>query len=419
MRFRIRHGLDIPIDGQPAQEIAAGPGIPSVALLGSDYVGLKPKLLVGEGDRVKLGQPLFADRRRTDIRYTSPGAGVVTSVNRGARRALQSVVVRLEGDDAESLDAFPREALPALDRAQVTRHLVSSGLWTALRARPLGHVADPGSEPHSIFVTAMESDPLAARADVIIADEPQDFADGLSVLPALTSGPVYLCVRPDADIPRGDPERITVAEFLGPHPAGLPGTHIDRIDPVTAGKTVWHVDYQDVMAIGRLLTTGRLPTERIVAVGGPLVNHPRLVRTRLGASTDALVGPARAGRVISGSVLSGHTAEGPTGYLGRYHRQVCVLPEAHGVHRPRFSTALHGRPGAFAPVPAFERVMPLDVLPVPLLRALLVGDTETARALGCLGLIEEDLSLLTYVCPGKHDYGPLLRSALTSIEREG
>lgn len=425
MLIRIWQGLDITVTGAPAQEISEGPEVMAVALLGQDYVGLKPRLLVDEGDRVRLGQPLFTDRRCPEIKFTSPGAGVVEQINRGERRSLQSVVVRLEddhGDDGALFDGHCRDDLPGLGRDLLVEKLLSSGLWTAFRTRPYGKVADPGTVAHSIFITAIESDPLAAQADVIINASRQDFQDGLAVIPRLTPGPVYLCERPGVNLPHGNPERITVAEFSGRHPAGLPGTHIHVLDPVGRNRTVWYLDYQDVIAVGRLLTTGRLPTERVVALGGPLVSRPRLVRTRAGAATDPLVAgevPHTRRRVISGSVLSGRTAEGPTAYLGRYHRQVSVIVEVGGGRRGRFSTALHGSAAAFVPTPAFERVMPLDMLPVPLLRALIVGDTDRAEALGCLELDEEDLALLSYVCPGKHDYGPLLRSVLARIEKEG
>jgi Na+-transporting NADH:ubiquinone oxidoreductase subunit A len=441
MLIRIKKGLDIPISGAPRQEISEGPPVSSVALLGQDYLGVRPTLLVEEGNRVKLGQPLFADRKRPEIVFTSPGSGVVSQISRGERRALRSVVVELQGDEAERFSCYPADRLAQLRRDQVVDNLLASGLWTAFRTRPYSKIPEPGAEPRSMFVTAIDSSPLAADPGVVIGAGQgagrQDFANGLTIISRLTSGAVFLCKEPGADIPLGDPARITVAEFAGPHPAGLAGTHIHFLDPVGAGKSVWHVNYQDVTAIGRLFTSGRLSVERIVALGGPVVGRPRLLRTRLGANIDELIRDETAKvacRVVSGSALSGHRAAGPTAFLGRYHGQITVLAEGQGDRyvvggalgalgaRSRaygLGTALHGRPSTMLPVEAYERVMPLDVLPVPLLRALMVGDTDSAQLLGCLELDEEDMALCTFVCPGKQEYGPLLRASLTRIEREG
>jgi Na+-transporting NADH:ubiquinone oxidoreductase subunit A len=445
--MQITEGLDIPIEGAPEQSISDCPNVSSVAVLGGDYLGLSPALRVREGDRVKLGQPLFTDRKHSSVIFASPGSGVVAEVNRGAKRALLSVVVRLDGDDEESFPSWSREDLPGLRRDQVKEALLGSGLWTALRARPYGKVADPEITPRSIFVTAVDSNPLAARPEVIIDEEREAFGDGLTVLSHLTEGPVFLCKSPGADLPLGDSEKTIAADFSGPHPSGLVGTHIHFLDPVGAKRGVWHMNYQDVIAVGKLFTTGRLSTERVISLAGPVVRRPRLVRTRLGADLAALTRDELENvehRVISGSVLSGRAARPPEHYLGRYHGQVTVIAEAppgagerwlgdrevfsvHGLWAggARFvrkfapTTAMHGRPAAMVPFGGFEKVMPLKILPTQLLRALLVGDTDMAQALGCLELDEEDLALCTFVCASKIDYGASLRDALRRIEREG
>jgi Na+-transporting NADH:ubiquinone oxidoreductase subunit A len=330
MPIRIVKGLDIPIAGAPEQVITDGARVTSVALLGNDYVGLRPAMRVKEGDRVKLGQPLFADRRHPEVVFTSPAAGVVSEINRGARRALLSVVVGVTGDEAEVFPSWPDERLTALRRDQVTEALLASGLWTALRTRPYGKLPDPRSTPRAIFVTALDTNPLAARPEVVISQCPRDFANGLTVVAHLTDGPVYVCQAPYVDLPTGESERISVAAFSGPHPSGLVGTHIHFLDPVGARRTVWHLAYQDVIAIGKLFAQGRLWTERIVALAGPVVKWPRLIRTRLGADTDELTRGELTDadcRVISGSVLSGRRAQRPEHYLGRFHQQVSVIAE--------------------------------------------------------------------------------------------
>lgn len=440
-QVRLRKGLDIPLAGAPRRVIEPGRAVTSVALVGDDYVGLRPKLLVEQGDRVRLGEPLLADRRDPRIVFTAPGSGTVAAINLGERRSLRSVVLSLDGeDDQVSFPRHPPAALACLSRDAVIENLLRSGSWTALRSRPFGRVPRPDAVPRAIFVTAIDTNPLAAQPGVVIADHREDFAHGLIVVSRIADSPIFLCTAQAVDIGDTDASRITQVAFTGPHPAGLPGTHIHVLSPAGLRHEVWYIGYQDVIAIGRLFTTGRLWTQRVVALAGPPVRQPRLVRTRLGADVSELVaGELAAGpvRVVSGSVLSGRQAIPPVGYLGRYHLQVSVLGEPALGARPArrsfsmvglgrlfsrapmaLTTALNGEPAAMLPLGAFERVMPLDIVSTPLLRALAVGDTERALSLGCLELEEEDLALCTFVCPSKLDYGALLRRTLTQIEKE-
>ncbi len=440
--IRIVKGLDLPLAGAPEQLITDGAAVSSVALIGADHAGLRPRMLVEAGERVKLGQALFTDRTNPRILFTAPGSGRVDAVNRGARRALASVVIKLEGDDETTFPSWPEAALATLRRDQVTDALLQSGLWTALRTRPYSRLADPDAPPAAIFVTAMDSNPLAAQAEVIVGANRGAFANGLTAISHLTDGNVYVCQAPRAGLPKGAGPNVLAVEFAGPHPAGLVGTHIHFLEPVSAKKTVWHLNYQDVIAIGMLFTTGRLSVERTISIAGPPVRRPRLVRTRLGANTaDLLRGELDDGhcRVISGSILSGRRAVGEVAYLGRFHGQVSVLAEdveateaaSHGftiynmlaTNRParsRFAltTAQRGAAAPLVPMGGYERVMPLDVLPTPLLRALMVGDSDMAQALGCLELDEEDLALCSVVCASRIDHGGLLRQMLDRVEKE-
>ncbi|MGB1581365.1 MAG: NADH:ubiquinone reductase (Na(+)-transporting) subunit A, partial [Nevskiales bacterium] len=265
----------------------------------------------------------------------------------------------------------------------------------------------------------------------------------------LTDGRLYVCKAPNSNIPVAGVAKAIVAEFEGPHPAGIVGTHIHMLEPVGANSRVWHVGYQDVIAIGQLFTTGRLPTERVIALSGPVVNKPRLLRTRLGANINQLIDAELKdmdARAISGSVFNGRRAAGWASYLGRYHNQITVLPEEtereflgwvrpgkdkfskinvflSSLNRSRqtfdFSTSQNGSARAMVPIGNYEEVMPLDILPTQLLRALLVRDTDNAQALGALELDEEDLALCSFVCVGKYDFGPVLRANLEQIEVEG
>jgi len=444
--INIKRGLDLPIVGAPTQRIEAGRPVRSVAVIGFDYPTMKPTMAVQVGDRVKLGQILFSDKKSEGVHYTAPGAGVVSAVHRGEKRVLQSVVIDLEGDDEITFASYSSDQLEGLSSEQVRENLQQSGLWTALRTRPFSKVPAVDAVPNSIFVTAIDTHPLAADPAVIIAEQAEAFEAGLKVLGNLAK--VFLCKAPGASLPGESLAKVQVEAFSGPHPAGLAGTHIHFLDPVSASKSVWTIGYQDVIAVGKLFTSGRLWVERVVALGGPVVENPRLVRTRLGANLDELTdGELQPGanRVVSGSLLGGRTAHGAFAYLGRYHQQVSCLREGKeremlhymragvekhsilniyisklmGGKKFAFSTSTNGSPRAMVPVGNYEEVMPLDVLPTQLLRALIVGDTEVAQKLGCLELDEEDLALCTYVCAGKYEYGPILRDNLTRIEKEG
>lgn len=446
--IKLKRGMDIPISGQPQQVISDGPATRAVALVGFDYVGMKPTMAVSTGDRVKLGQLLFTDKKNEGIRYTSPASGTVSAINRGAKRVLQSVVIDLDGDDAQTFPAYSADEARGLAADQVRATLIESGQWSALRTRPFSKVPAVQSSPAAIFVTAIDSHPLAADPAVIIGEQADAFTLGLDLLAKLSSGKLYLCSAPGAEIPAGTAANITQESFSGPHPAGLAGTHVHFLEPVGAGKTVWTVSAQEVIAIGRLFLDGRLYTDRVIALAGPQVSEPRLLRTRLGADLQELCAGQLAegdNRIISGSVLGGRRVTGATSYLGRYHNQVTVLLEGRhrefmgwlspGVNKhsslgiylssvlPRrllpMTTSTNGSDRALVPVGSYENVMPMDILPTQLLRALVVGDTETAQALGCLELEEEDLALCSYVCPGKYEYGPILRDNLTLIEKEG
>jgi len=454
--IRIKRGLDLPIAGAPRQAmgeaIEKGQKLRTVAVLGADYPGMKPTMLVQEGDQVRRGQALFEDKKTEGVLYTAPAAGRVSAINRGHKRVLQSVVIGLSGANGdEPFTSHPSTALASLSRNTVQQQLIASGDWTAIRTRPYGKVPAPGTVPHAIFVPAMDTNPLAANPDIIIADQLQAFRDGLVLLGRLTDGPVWVCRSPDSSLPAfstGPGEQLREEFFAGPHPAGNPGTHIHFLSPVDARRSVWVVGYQDVIAMGRLFVSGRLHSERIIALTGPQMLRPRLVRTRTGASLEDLTDNELApgdNRIISGSVFNGSHCQGPTAYLGRLANQVTVLREGRerqllgylspglakhsvlGIYLSRlfkgrlldFSASTNGSERAMVPLGQYEAVMPLDILPTQLLRSLIVGDMETAQALGALELVEEDLALCTYVCVGKYEYGPILRDNLTRMEVEG
>lgn len=461
---RITKGLDLPIAGEPAQTVSDGPNVQHVALLGDDYIGMKPTMAVAEGERVKLGQVVFTDKKTPGVQFTAPAAGTVTAINRGAKRKFESLVIEIDAKAEENgeqvaFETFPDHNLAKLDRRQVCEQLIASGLWTALRTRPFSKVPALDMVPETVFITAIDTNPLAPDPAVILEKYQGEFIAGLEVLSTLVDGHVHVCRKAGSSIPGEGKTPAIFHAFDGPHPAGLPGTHIHFLRPVSQDKSVWYIGYQDVVAVGHLFLTGKLWTERIVSLAGPAVAEPRLVRTRLGASLSELTAgqfsssDQQAARIISGSVLSGRQCVEPIDYLGRYHNQISIIAEGgqrdflgwampgnnkfsirrvfasawspatsgspNDEQRFAFDTSTEGSPRAIIPIGMFEDVMPLDIVATPLLKALITDDTEYAQQLGVLELDEEDLALCTYVCSGKHDYGPMLRKNLTTIEHEG
>ena len=448
--IEIKRGLDLPITGAPGLHIEDGPAIESCAVIGIDYIGLKPKMLVEEGQTVSLGQPLFADKRFDDVVVTAPAGGRIQAINRGARRSLESVVIDIdENADATTFDQY--DEIAELQTDKVKENLLRSGLWTSFRTRPYSKIPSPSTSPAAIFVTAIDTRPLSGDPALVIAEAADDFSNGVTTIAKLTEGTTYICHRPGADLPMVESGGVRYAAFDGPHPAGLVGTHIHFLDPAHAEKTVWHIGYQDVIAIGRLFRTGQLSPERVLAISGPATRKPRLIKTRLGAAiADVIDGESSPQdganvRIVSGDVLTGRTAAGSLAYLGRFHDQITLIPEGDqreffgwiipsvskfatakvhlssliGLDQVKLNTSLQGSPRAMVPIGLFEDVMPLDILPTQLLRALLVMDTDEAQALGALELDEEDIALCSYVCMSKYEYGTALRACLDKIEAEG
>ncbi len=449
--FTITKGLDLPIAGTPPQTILPAPVIRTVGIVADDYHGMKPTMQVAEGDTVRLGQWLFEDKKTPGVKYTSPGAGRVIAVHRGAKRKFESIVIELEGDERYSFTSYRDQNLTMLGREAVQQNLIDSGLWTALRTRPFSKVPVPGTAPYALFVTAIDTAPLAADPQVVIAEKPAEFTAGLEVLSTLTDGNLWLCKKAGASIPGEDLNCVEVATFEGPHPAGLPGTHMHFIAPVSQERHCWEIGYQDVIAIGHLFLTGELLVDRVVSVAGPAVARPGLYRSRLGASLADLTAESGAPtvdvRTISGSPLNGRTMTDIHAHLGRRDLQVTQIIEGNarqflgwmglGLGKwsvtnvfaqtwlgipdggVRFTTSTEGSHRAIVPIGSYEKVMPLDIEPTALMKALYMQDTELLQSLGALELAEEDVALCSYVCSSKNDYGPMLRKALTTIEREG
>lgn len=443
--FRLKKGLDIPIEGSPVPEIFEGPDIKHVALVGPDYVGLKPKFDIEVGDTVQTGQRLFVNKQNPEIAFTAPGSGKIVAINRGEKRKFLSVVIELDKENPVQFNQYDPAKHSTLNKQDIIKQLLESGLWTSFRSRPFDCIPKPEGVPEAIFVTAMDTNPLAPSVPLMLKGRESDFNNGLQLLKKLTEGQVHVCQDPQNSIAVDSVQNHT---FKGPHPAGNAGTHIHFINPVDLSSEVWYIHAEDVANIGELFRTGHLPLYKVIAIGGPQVKNPRHIKVRIGASIDEVMKDQLtegSSRTISGSILNGHTAEGDMAYLGKYHHQISAIfkdterlffgwvspgTDRYSVKRivlsrwfpffkPVFSTKLHGGDRAIVPVGSYEKVMPLDLEITYLLRALASQEIEEAEALGALELGEEDLALCTFACAGKIDHGVNLRKLLETIQKEG
>lgn len=423
MRVRIKNGLDLHIGGDPGASIVDRKSSLSSALLGRDYPGVKFQQLVDEGSLVEAGQAVLCDRRRPEIRFTSPVNGLVSAIHRGTRRSLVSFQI----DEAKGSGGISFDIPAILDKNTIKDLMLKSGLWPALRTRPYGYIPDPTVSPQALLITAIDTQPLAANPAVILFKYSREFSTGLRLLCDLVDAPVFLCKPVSQNNELENSMRVKEVEFDGPHPAGLVGTHIKTLCPIRFdGNQVWHMGYQDVISLGHLVKNGKPWYERVVSLAGPAVNNPRLTTVPLGARiADIVEGEFvdQPVRVMSGSILSGHAACGYEAFLGRYHNQITAIIDSTDIAPKSWIGGLFETNAEIAdplvPTPELDRVAPPGVLAVPLLRALQVGDVERARDLGALELVEEDLALLGYCCPSRTDYGPLLRDMLNQIDREG
>ena len=339
--IKLKKGLDLPIEGQPQQKIEKGQQVSHVALIGDDVVGMKPTMMVKVGDTVQVGQEVYADKKTGGVKYTAPAAGEVVAINRGARRKFESLVIKVDGDSHASFEAYKGSDVTSYDEKGIKELLIESGMWPSIRRRPFSKVANPEEKPKSIFITAIDTHPLAADVDLVVKENEQAFKAGLKAVSKLAPKS-FLCVKSGSSVPNID--GVHKEEFKGPHPAGLVGTHIHYLDPVGEKSFVWHIGYQDVIAIGKLLETGQLYTQRVISLAGPQAKNPRLIKTRMGACLDELCKDekkSQSARVVSGSVFGGRKSEDMVCYLGRFHNQVSLIEEGGkrellGWHSPGF-----------------------------------------------------------------------------------
>jgi Na+-transporting NADH:ubiquinone oxidoreductase subunit A len=386
-----------------------------VAILGRDYRGINFELLCEEGDRVTAGSVLMRDARRPAIVFTSPGAGSVARIERGLRRRLVSLQIDLD----ETTGVTRYTAPETQDQSSLRAFMLESGAWTALRTRPFGNIPNPDGEPAAIFITAMESEPLAPAALPIINTFTTEFRAGVNALSGISEATLYVCHSKGCSLPVDESANLRCVPFAEGHSTGLPGVHINALCPIGfGGDEVWHIGYQDVISLGHVLLHGTAWLERVISIAGAAVQDPGILRVPQGASISDLLdaesyqGPVR---VLSGSALRGQTASGGEAYLGARHDQITVLPET-STNSPENRGVTTG---VLIPNDELEELAPPGIYPVPLMRALQVGDVDRVRELGALELVEEDLALLSHACLSKCDYGLLLRNVLNQLEGAG
>lgn len=418
LRQGLRQGQRLSSNGSPVQNHPSEAHVASsVAILGSDFPKFRPAMEVVQGEFVTAGQVVCRDRKHRKVAFVTPVSGRVTSIDYGPRRTLSAVVIENKAMDDQAPEAVQ------IDRSSdeaVRQLLLERGLWPAFRTRPFGCIPSPEARPDAIFVNATRTSLLAPDPWVVLKKQSDDFHLGVDLLTRLSDGKVYVCQAPDKALCPVS-ERVQVAFFSGSSASGLSGTHINRLQRVSIETQVWSIGYQDVAAIGHLFRTGNYLADRVVSIAGPRAARPRLIQTCLGASIQeiskdevVLEDGDRSTRIISGDTLTGRDAA----FLGRFHDQITITEKMPGNILGKWVSRLSSTQSAIMPTDALERALAIDVLPVPLMRALSVGDTEAAKRLGCLELVEEDVAALSYFCTSGSDYGTLLRQVLDELRED-
>lgn len=444
--IKIKQGLDIHLKGE-AEKVVSCVDTVFFAVQPTDFVGFTPRLLVKEGDSVRVGTPLFCDKNDERIRVVSPVSGSVSEVRRGAKRLLEAVVIQSDGEN-EALTFQPI----ANDKETLNQTLLETGLWPMIRQRPFGTIARPEDTPKAFFVSAFDSSPLASDMDFLAEHFPDSLQKGLEVLSVLSNNKLHLCVH--AEKTKSEvllkAKNVSLHTFSGPHPSGNVGTQINKICPINKGDIVWFCGLQEVINIGHFFRTGQLDFSRIYAVVGSGLLHPNYIRTQLGSAISALVENNLKNdhqRIVSGNVLTGKAVT-ENDFIGFYHNMLSVIPEGDQRHEllgwiwpgfKKFSvsrtfpsgfipnvlhpnyeldTNLHGEERAYVMTGEFEKVFPFDIYPLQLIKACLVGNLELMESLGIYEVEPEDFALCEFIDTSKTDIQTIIRNGLELLRKE-
>lgn len=444
--IKLKKGYDIKLVGEAAKEFAQNEASRTYVVKPSEFFGITPKLLVEVGSEVKCGTPLFFAKGQPEMMFTSPVSGEVVEINRGEKRAILEIKILADGKMQH--ETFPSGDPASLGRETVKAQMLKSGAWTLLRQRPFNRLADVFVSPKNIFVSGFDSSPLAPDLNFALKGRESHLQAGINALAALTDGKVFLGLKHGADNSTFQSlKNVVINHFDGPHPAGNVGIQIHHTAPINKGDHVWTVNAQDLATIGKLFTEGIFDPERVIAITGSEVKVPKYAKVRQGANVDYLLKDNLSegkNRVISGSVLFGTTIS-ENGYLGYYDQQISVIPEGEDPEmfgwliptypRPSISktflsylmpnkkfkvnTNMHGEERAYVVTNEYEKVLPMDILPVHLIKACLANDLEAMEALGIFEVVEEDLALCEFVCTSKAPVQEILAEGLALIEKEG
>ncbi len=444
--IRIRKGLNINLEGAAEKIIGTAEPSETVAIKPDDFIGLIPKLTVKQGDEVKAGSPVFFDKQRPEIVFTSPVSGEVAEIVRGDKRKV--LEVKILADKETQYTDFGKANPSSLSREQVVEKMLASGAWTLLRQRPYGIIPSPAAKPKAIFISTFDTAPLAPDYDFIVHGQGEIFQAGIDALAKLTDGKVQLNVsgqnNPSEVFTKS--KNVQVNKFSGPHPAGNVGIQIHHISPINKGEAVWYLSPQDVLIIGKLFTKGTLDATRMVALTGSEVKKPKYYKLAIGSSVKNILKDNLSegnNRIISGNVLTG-TKISAGGYLGYYDAQITVIPEGNepefmgwlapgfdklSVSRTFFSwltpnkkyklnSNMHGEERAYVVTGQYETVLPMKIYPVQLIKAIMIEDLELMEGLGIYEVSEEDFALCEFVCTSKIEVQKIIRKGLNLMLKE-
>ncbi len=445
--IKIKRGLDIRLKGEPEKKIIPFAMAEIYAIQPPDFTGVVPKLLVKEGDEVKSGTPLFFDKENIEVMFVAPVSGEIAAIERGAKRKI--LAIKILADKEIRYEGFDKTDPAKLTPADLIKHMLATGVWPFIRQRPFGTIADPAKQPKAIFISCFDSAPLAPDYNFMMPGNEENFQTGLDVLKQLTTGKVHLNLRADGTNVETftNARGITINEFSGPHPSGNVGVQIHHINPLNKGEVIWYVQPQDVTIIGRLFSEGRYNAEKMIALTGSRLTHPQYCKTIIGSPVKHMLQEAGMqpgdNRIISGNILSGRSIA-DDGFLDFYDSQLTVIPEGDqpefmGWLMPglsKFSTSrtffswltpskkynldtnMHGEERPFVITGEYEKVLPMDIYPVQLLKSILVEDIDLMEKLGIYEVVEEDFALCEFVCTSKVRSQSIIRKGLSIIRKE-
>ena len=443
--FIIKKGLDIKLLGE-AEKTIVDLNAEKFAIKPPDFIGCFPKVIVKEGDDVKAGTPLYFDKYRDNIIFTSPVSGKVEAIKRGPKRRLLEIIIDSDGKN-EAID-FGSSKINSLKKDEIVEKMLKSGVWPVLRQRPYSVIANPNETPKAIFVAAYDTSPLAPDFDLIVHGQGDEFQAGLDVLTKLTEGIVHLNVDANRTTSKVflNSKNVQINTFSGPHPSGNVSVHISKVDPINKGDIVWYLYPQDVLTIGKLFLEGKYDSSRVIALAGSEVKNPKYFKTFVGASITNMVADNTSkgdNRFISGTVLTGEKIE-KDGFVGFYDSIVTVIPEGNhheffgwllpGFGKFSFSktfpawltpnkkykvdTNLHGGVRAYVMTGKFEKVFPFDIYPLQLIKAVLVEDIDLMENLGIYEIDHEDFALCEVIDTSKTEIQSIIRKGLDMMRQE-